>query len=522
MNCCFVVLCILLFTGSPILAQDATKLSRDINKELRSAQSLMFKGKAQEAQGLLGGIQTKIEQLKLMDPNHRSLKGLERKYDKLHNDLTRRLKKAPLPKAPEIATPETPEVPVPKKQKLGGPKAAVGKLTKLKSGAARCVREMDKAMKGVERSLNSKYGTPESRTKGARKNYEHVEGYWNDLNKKYPETLGHPDVIAAKERMDATSAKIDTYDKRAASEMKQASETKAAKAARSAKWIEKLRPFVLLPSQKGYVPEEAFIASYTEEPAEMDKRMKQYAEASNLFSEYEKAEFPEGKTDELLDIEKLLTYKLETYEKELKTAANRHLEKASIEIMRCKENLAKNEERTKDGKAKPIMINLGTINSISKNIVWAEGLDPGDSRIPGLKRGLEEVKNEQSRWREKMIESTTMMPHSFSGNESRALKDVAKDIVSKKFPEAKVLKVNIITPSWKEERAIEYTDTARTAIRYRITRRVTGQVAAEQGTNYFLYTVYIGKDRLSDGTWGQYYGHVMFTDRMLEKNVAKD
>ena len=60
--------------------------------------------------------------------------------------------------------------------------------------------------------------------------------------------------------------------------------------------------------------------------------MKLYAEASNLFAEYQKTQFPEGKTDELLDLEKKLAYKLKTYNEELKMAADRYFEKAASEI----------------------------------------------------------------------------------------------------------------------------------------------------------------------------------------------
>ena len=81
--------------------------------------------------------------------------------------------------------------------------------------------------------------------------------------------------------------------------------------------------------------------------------MKLYAEASNLFAEYQKTQFPEGKTDELLDLEKKLAYKLKTYNEELKMADDRYFEKAASEIKRGKSNLDKNEERTKDGKTKP-------------------------------------------------------------------------------------------------------------------------------------------------------------------------
>jgi len=89
-SCFLVMLCVLFLANLPALAQDANLLSSDIKKELRTAKSLIFKGKAEEALGLLNGIQGKIDELKSADPKHSSIKGIERDYDKLKKDLSRR------------------------------------------------------------------------------------------------------------------------------------------------------------------------------------------------------------------------------------------------------------------------------------------------------------------------------------------------------------------------------------------------------------------------------------------------
>ena len=505
-SCFLVLLCVLFLANLPALAQDVKVLSSDIKKELRTAKSLMFKGKAEEALGLLDGIQGKIDQLKSADPKHSSIKGIERDYDKLKKDLSRRIGK---------------DTGTPKAEESVDSKAATGKSDKSKSAAARYVRKMDEAMKGVDRSLGSKSGTPESRIKAARYEMKKVEGYWNDLQKKYPDTLGQPDVLAAKGRMDAYYDKIVADEKAVSQANAKKDQTAAMKKAGSDEWIAKLTPYVRVRGQQGYVPEKEFIASYTEDPKDMDQRMKLYVEASNLFTEYQKTQFPEGKTDELLDLEKKLAYKLKTYNEELKMAADRYFEKAASEIKRGKSNLDKNEERTKDGKTKPILLHALVLNGIARDIAWTENLMPGDSRIPELKKEFEALQKEQGRWREKMIESTVMISHKFNGKESSALKEMSENIVKNKFSDAKILRVNVISSDWKEERALEYTDTTKTAIRYRITRSVTGQAAAKRGGDCFLYTIYIGKDRRSDGSWSQYYGHIMFADRMLEKNVNK-
>ena len=494
------MICFSLLTALPVIAQNADELSREINKDLRNAQGLMFKGKTQEAQGLLENIQSKMEQLKAADPNHRSLKGLQGKCDKLQKDLSRRLAKEGTPKATE-------------------PAAQKASSDKFPAGATRCIREIDRAIKQAETSLNRTTGTPDSRIKQARYDMKKAEMYWEDLQKKYPETDQHPDVVAAKERLDAFYAKIESYEKGAASEEQQAAQADAKKEAACVVWIEKLRPYVASRNEEGYVPEKEFISGYTENAEDMNHRMELFAEASNLFSEYQKASFPQGKSDQLQSVEKKLVYKLETFKKELDVAAEAYFQKVTNELKRGEAFLAKNKERCKDGKTKPYLLNASVIDNLARDISWAESLKPGDSRLPGLQEQFANLKKEQSRWRERMIETTVMLPDKFSGKESNALKDKAKDVVKGKFSDAELLRVNVISPDWKEERVLEFTDTTRSAVRYRITRYVTVQAAAKRGSDCYLYSVYIGKDRRSDGSWDAYKGHIMFTDRMLEKNV---
>jgi hypothetical protein len=501
-GCFFLVICFSLLAALPAGAQNPDGLAREINGELRNAEGLLFKGKAQEAQGLLENIQSKMEQLKAADPNNRSLKGLQGKYDKLQKDLARRMAKEEAPKATTPAA----------------PKASSDKFP---AGAGRCIREMDGAMNKAERSLNLKTGSPESRVKQARYEMKQADMYWEDLQKKYPESIQHPDAVAAKGRLDAMYERIASHEKGATAEKERAAQAQTEKEVDSTSWLERLRPYVASRNEEGYVPEKEFVSGYTENAEDMNHRMELFAEASNLFAEYQKASFPQGKSGQLEQVEKKLAYKLETFKKELDTAAEGYFEKVTGELKRGEAFLAKNEERCKDGKTRPYLLDASILNNLARNIEWAESLKPGDSRLLGIQKQFANLKKEQSRWRERMIESTVMLPDKFSGKESDALKDKAKRVVIGAFSEAEILRVTVISPDWKEERVLEFTDTTRSAVRYRITRSVTVQAAAKRGNDCYLYSVYIGKDRRSDGSWDAYKGHIMFTDRMLEKNVNK-
>ena len=66
---------------------------------------------------------------------------------------------------------------------------------------------------------------------------------------------------------------------------------------------------------------------------------------------------------------------------------------------------------------------------------------------------------------------------------------------------------------------LEPTDTTHTALRYRTTRSVTAQVAAKLADKVQLHTLDLSKDLQAGGSWWPVYGHIMFTDAMLEQNV---
>ena len=119
------------------------------------------------------------------------------------------------------------------------------------------------------------------------------------------------------------------------------------------------------------------------------------------------------------------------------------------------------------------------------------------------------------------IERTVMIPDKFTGQEIDTLKTKAAEFLHKEYPDANVLRTTVISSDWTEDQRWEFTDTTKTAVRYRITQSVTAQIAGKRGNDVFLYTINISKDKRSDSSWGELYGHVMFIDPMLEENVTK-
>ncbi len=147
--------------------------------------------------------------------------------------------------------------------------------------------------------------------------------------------------------------------------------------------------------------------------------------------------------------------------------------------------------------------------------------EPENKDVAALNKAYAKLLQRDEKIRKSQIAQTRMIADKYKGKDTDALKQMAQKIVKTKFPRAAILRTTLISEDWKEERFFEFTDTTHTAIRYRVTRSVTAQVAAKRGREVSLYTLDIGKDHLSDGSWGPLHGHIMFTDPMLEENVTK-
>lgn len=77
-------------SGAMVMAQDAKSIEKDLNSELRSAQSSFFNGKFDESSASLQKATELLESLKTLDPAHKQLKSLEQKLTKQKADLEKK------------------------------------------------------------------------------------------------------------------------------------------------------------------------------------------------------------------------------------------------------------------------------------------------------------------------------------------------------------------------------------------------------------------------------------------------
>ncbi len=170
----------------------------------------------------------------------------------------------------------------------------------------------------------------------------------------------------------------------------------------------------------------------------------------------------------------------------------------------------------------PLPMSKDAFEDARRSLDSAAGLLGKDNaQVVALDKEYRSIVEKNGKVIEARVSETRMIPDKFSGGEKDDIKEKAEEILQKKSPGIKLLRTTVISPDWKEESVVEWTDTTRTALQHRVTRYVSAQVSGKSNGDTKLYTIYIGKNRRTDGTWGELHGHVMFTDPILEKNVDK-
>jgi len=504
--CGLLLLAFVLSLSGAAIAQDADELAKTADKALRDAQRNLFSRKFDQSVAQLKEARALLDKLKAADPDHGRLKSLESKYARQKRDLDRRMGKS---------SPSTTggTAPVPK---------TGAKEDKLPGGVTSRLRIIDGTLKRVEAVL-AKEASPDWKAKEAERRLQSARDAMAQIQKSYGAKIpaGHPEVKAREDRIAALEKAVAQFKKGAAASAKQAAGEQAAREALSNEWLARINPFILSPSRPGHDKTKYLIPAGTADLKELEKRKKIFDQASAVFTQYQKTAFPAGKTDALERAEKELAYALKSFSEGYKESLGRFLQEAETRINQASVWLT-NQEKKDDGKQKPLTLQKDILPNIKKMIAaGASTVAKDDAKLAALERKLADLEKRNAKLHQLRKERTYLTPDRYEGGDLATLKAKAAEFLKKKHADAKVLRTTVISPDWKEERVIEHTDTTKTAIRYRVTRSVTAQIAGKRGAEVFLFTIHVAKDKQSDGTFGPLHGHVMFTDPMLEKNVNK-
>ena len=496
---------VLVFGAVPAMAQDADQLAKDANNELRSGERAMFSSKFDEALASLNKAKELIDQIKSLDPGHSKLSTLESGYERLERDLSRRMPKDE-PKQPEEAAPA---------------QAADPAQEKLPSNVIHYMEEVERTLASLERHMAEqldsnlgddwKLGQLDSLLQSVDAGVENILSRYGD---KFSQE--HPNWVAFLARIEKARADAEVFRTAITKGAAAAEADETARQAQSQEWVAKLRPYLDSNSEK------VVWGSYTEEDEEMARRRQAAEEAGQVYAEYLATEFPNGKTEELESMAGDLGKRLEDFKAAAGNLENKLYEQARAGLQEAFEFLDEADAWTSNPAALPNILDKDRMEWVRKQIDDFAAEAGKDAELVAQLRGLlADLEAKDAEHRAARMERTFLLPEKYAGEQADEVRDKAAELVREEHPGAKVLRTVIISEDWKEEEAVEYTDTTQTQVRHRITRSLTAQAAANVDGGTVLCTVYVAKDRRTDGTWSPLYGNVMYEDPMLEENVNR-
>lgn len=368
---------------------------------------------------------------------------------------------------------------------------------KLPGGVASRVKKINEYLNAVETRLKS--GSVD------RNDLDRARDALEEIRKGYSASMKHPDVTAAEKRIAQVAKLLDDFEANKQQNKAQAQSAAAAEEKTLVDWARRLSAYKTdtKPGSKGYfgVPSgevEAMLAARGS-----------YEEAKALYAEFLKTRLDKDAHHELRQAEYDIRTAILNYE------ASQERVPAEAE-RRLDEALAWMAEQKKGGKG----LSLGRDQqaSIALLVENSARLFPGTAKTKALMAKKADLDKRIEDADASILEARVMRAEKYSGNDSSELRKMAQAVVAKEQAGATVLKVNITSPAWETESAVEWTDTTRTALRYRATDFVYAQVAVKAAAEVFLYTVYLNRDRI-DGKEQPLTGHVMYRDRLLEKNI---
>jgi len=393
---------------------------------------------------------------------------------------------------------------------------------KLPSNVSFRLKEADRILARAERALESNsVASEEWKIETAKTAAVEAREKMSEIEQRYAGQYSpsHPDIVAMQGRI----AKLEAAAGGRADAMQQAQAAAGQQAAAAGEasepWLARMRPHVIGLGQSSHDPDKYLVSSATQDPAEMQKRLGIYAEASAALAEYKKAGLGDLATDDLKQVAALLENALVQFESSCRQYAEQDLRDADAAIGRL-EQFIREQDVNMASKETFLFPERDQIGNAQEIVDRAAGLlKTGDQRINAMNRRIENLKRADARLRAARIAETRMAPDAYAGADAAELKKSAGQFVLRAQPGARVLKTAIISPDWKQESALEWTDTTQTALRHRTTRSLTAQVAGKRNADTLLYTVAVSQDLQAGGGWGPTYGHIMFTDPILEANV---
>ncbi|HPF98536.1 MAG TPA: hypothetical protein PLE77_00610 [Kiritimatiellia bacterium] len=475
-------------------AQDAGALVQHANTCLRDAQNHFFGGRMSQAEASLAGAEASVTALKGVDSANVQIASLEQKCAKMRKDIDARKPKAATSPAAPAATTAAP----------AGDKLPSGAQFRLKE-AGRSLDKVDRILSGVS-SADYKVEAARAAVQEAKDKLAEITSMFGA--QASPDA---PEMKAVSDRIAAAEKQINGVQAGAAQAAVQQDKVKAV----AEEWLNKMKPYVMGQGNSEHNPDKYLVPGSTSDLKELVRRQALWREATALLAEYEKAGLS-NVSDELAEAERQLRYAVKSFDESYKS----HIERAVQDAERRAGEIDTFLKRQEAAAGQAILLEKDQLGELQKKIDEAGGLAGiADARVSALRSMFSGLQKRDAALRQARVEQTRMTADRYTSEDLAQLKQRAEAITRESLANANILRTTITSAGWKEESVIEPTDTTHTALRFRTTRSVTAQVAAKQGDKVQLHTLDLSKDLQAGGAWGPVYGHIMFSDPMLEKNV---
>lgn len=504
------------FAGADDLAKQADKI-------VRTAERAMHNGKNEEASTILQEAAALLARGKAEEPANAKIAQTEKKLDRLRQTIDKKLGKSAAGSASSgRPLPDTPQ------PKAMSARSATTATSATETAAGKLPAGVKKRLADIDKALDRADEYADSDAKKATRWLKEAEETLATIDRMYADQFdaAHPDYVAGQERYQTLARKVAEQGEAEAKAAANAAAAEDAREEQSASWVARFQEYLSYPGNEGHNPDKLVFVPGTSEPEKFADAKKRYEAFKAFYAEYQTTDFPAGRTFALEDIaDNQAPQRMKDFEEGFASRLGSAAEGIDNEMSEAMAYLEKDNGWKSDNAIRPNLLDrqrMATIREAMEKALTALGPETPQAREIKAKFAALVAKDKENR--QIRMERTYMIADRYTGDDLEALKKKAAALVANDHKEGGTpLRTTIIAENWREETVQEWTDTSKSAMRWRTTRHETAQVAAKAADGVRLITVALAQDKQSDGNWGPLYGNLhQGFDPMVETNVEKN
>ncbi len=464
---------------------DIKDILKSISGELRKAQNNMFSGKFAEAAEITSTLDMLLEDAVAADPGHVQVKTFTNQIAKLKRDLEQRMGKAPGGTAKPTTT-SAPQPPPPRPATTAPQQSPAAATTSTKTapvlpaGVNKRIRDMNELIR--------------------RGKLRDAAALLEEIDRQYAGQFDteNPDYLDVKQRLETALKEMEDKAKQVEADKNRAEQERAAREELSKEWETRLKE----------------LPSFNVRTANIQNLLEQqqaFEVASKVYSEYKTVDFPYSKTYGLQQIEKTISTNIDQFPSLLEQTRKKAFDEAIAHIDSRYTGL----DRIVEGK--PAIMNDGSIKQTETFLEKYWPLFPeGTPEHTQINERFEELIRKNLGNREERAKQVTMRDDIYQGGDAADIKKRMEEFILTADGSAQIVRSVVYSPEWKELSQWEdYAGNKRFVTR----GEIYGQVIATINDVPKLYTVYITKEKKSDGSWSLLTGNVMYIEDIAQENL---